>query len=153
MLVIARHNEDVSWTHGKEHFIVQKGEHMPNYGRESLSFLWYIINNYDNLEGDYEFVQGRPFDHWPHVENPLECTKTECRHHPGLPWELFNSRSGVELPERFTFYPGGQFKATAEQIRSRSKEFYQNLYDLIYQDEQIAWILERTWKYVIQNHE
>jgi hypothetical protein len=150
MLVIARYNENVDWAKDKEHFIVQKGEQMPNYGREAASFLWYIINHYDELEGDYEFMQGNPFDHWPYVNNPHDCTKRACPHHPGLPWELFNEKSGVELPETFTFHPGGQFVASAKEIKSRSKAFYQNLYDLIYENELIAWILERTWAYVIK---
>lgn len=146
--VIARYKEDVSWA-PEGSFIVQKDKHLPNYGREPLSFLWYIINHYDELEGEYQFRQGFPFDHWPHVNHRLHCTRNECVHHPGLPWELFNEKSGVVLPEVFEFQPGGQFDATAAQIKKHSKEFYQNLYDLIYENELIAWILERTWNYVI----
>lgn len=145
MLIIARYNEDVSWSDNDDRFIVQKGEHLPNIGREPTSFLWYIINHYDELKGGYEFLQGNPFDHWPYVSDTLECWNDHCQHHGGLPWEEFNAKSGVVLPEKFTFHPGGQFIVTAEDIHKHPKEFYQNLYDMVMKDESTMYILERTW--------
>ena len=150
MLIIARHNEDISWSDGQDRFIVQKGEHMDNWGREQSSFLWYIINHYDELDGMYQFRQGNPFDHWPNVKSELPCTKRGCTFHPGLPWARFNRDSGIDLPETFTFHPGGQFDATAEQLKKYSKDFYQNLYEMIEEEELIAWILERIWGEIIK---
>jgi hypothetical protein len=147
MIIIARHNEDISWAQDEPHFVVQKGVHLPNVGREPTSFLWYIIKHYDELHGEYEFMQGNPFDHWPYKETELEfeCFKDHCNHHPGLPWEEFNAKSGVVLPDKFPFYPGGQFVVDADTIKKHPKEFYQNLYDMIMKDENMMYILERTW--------
>lgn len=145
MLIIARYNEDVTWIGDKEHFIVQKGVHLPNYGREPMSFLWYIINHYDELNGEYIFLQGRPDDHYPFKEHWLETFKNGCPHHPGLPLKKFVDESGVDLPDKWMFPPGGQFKVTGEKIQERPKSFYENLYRMIEEDELMAWVLERVW--------
>lgn len=71
MLVIARYNEDVSWTKDLTipYKIYNKGAYLegshvlPNIGRESDTYLRHIIDNYDTLEGTIFFVQGEPFDH------------------------------------------------------------------------------------------
>ncbi len=148
MIIIARYNEDISWAKGKEYTVIQKGEHLINYGREPLSFLWYIIQNYDDLTGWYQFLQGKPFDHYPFVDNPHETSKFGCPHHPNLPFKKFLDESGVELPERWKFYPGGQFSTSAIEIKKHPKEFYENLYRMIEEDELIAWVLERAWQFI-----
>ncbi len=81
-VVIARYNEDISWL--KDHFrtqkvtIYNKGENdlnfdgfeniqvipLENVGRESHTYLYDIVTNYESDTQDAVlFLQGRPFDH------------------------------------------------------------------------------------------
>jgi hypothetical protein len=150
MLIIARYKEDISWSDGQERFIVQKGEHMPNWGKEPSSFLWYIIQHYDTLSGLYQFRQGNPFDHYPHRAEILDTSKHGCPYHSGLPLEYFEKESGFQLPDRWQFHPGGQFDATAEQIKKYPKSFYEKLYKMVEENELVAWVLERTWELILK---
>lgn len=85
-VVIARYNEDVSWVYkefkNKKVTIYNKGNDdinilssdnitiikLPNTGRESHTYLYHIVNNYDNLEDMVVFLQGNPFDHGSSAE-------------------------------------------------------------------------------------
>ena len=73
-VVIARYNEDISWSDGYPRIIYNKGEKieglseneqiiLPNVGRESHTYLTYIIDNYNNLPEYVMFCQGRIDDH------------------------------------------------------------------------------------------
>lgn len=65
MLVVARYNEDISWTNDFENVVIyNKGSFLensiplPNVGRESHSYLYHIINNYHCLDDVMMFSQG-----------------------------------------------------------------------------------------------
>ncbi len=73
-IVVARYNEDITWL-SSEHancIIYNKGEPLnidneimlPNLGRESETYLRYIITNYDNLPDVVVFTQARISDHY-----------------------------------------------------------------------------------------
>jgi hypothetical protein len=72
-VVVARYNESIQWLDPIKDacVIVNKGESLnipneiciPNVGRESDSYLWYIINNYDNLPDVVVFTQANISDH------------------------------------------------------------------------------------------
>jgi len=78
-IVIARYNENIEWVKyiNPEIFdiiIYNKGntiESKPSYriinieniGRESHTYLYHIISNYDNLPEKMIFIQAHPFDH------------------------------------------------------------------------------------------
>lgn len=63
-LVIARFNEDISWSNCFPSIIYNKGEYqsnsinIKNVGREAHTYLYHIINNYDNLAEVTCFFQG-----------------------------------------------------------------------------------------------
>lgn len=77
--IIARHHEDISWTNplSPNRVIYNKGDittlsnvdanekviTLPNVGRESHTYLTYIIDNYDNLPDICVFTQGNISDH------------------------------------------------------------------------------------------
>ena len=76
-LVIARYNENLDWlkkvpknikitiyNKGKEN-ISYPFTQIPNVGRESNTYLYHIIKNYNNLSKNTIFCQGNPFDHCP----------------------------------------------------------------------------------------
>ena len=73
-IVIARYNEDIRWSNGYPRIIYNKGKEieglpedeqimLPNVGRESHTYLTYIIDNYDKLPEYVMFCQGRIDDH------------------------------------------------------------------------------------------
>lgn len=78
-LVVARYNENIDWitkinTNLYDIFIYNKGDkldtnlnyniiNLDNIGRESHTYLFHIINNYDNLPEKIIFTQAHPFDH------------------------------------------------------------------------------------------
>ena len=70
-IVVARYNENINWLekYKKISIIYNKGNNdnylidynvinLPNYGRESHTYLYHIINNYDNLKEQTIFTQG-----------------------------------------------------------------------------------------------
>ena len=148
--VIARYNEDVSWCDDCDtKFIVQKDSHLPNKGREASSYLWYIINNYNTLDGLYEFRQGKTNDH-PISSFTYQCDLEGAPCHRGLKIKEFSQRLDLDIPDKLVFTPGAQFYVTTEQIKQRSLEWYINAYNLSMSDEfdNAAHIFERLWKYI-----
>jgi hypothetical protein len=76
-IVVARYNEDVSWTKQFPNVLIyNKGTELNNgynefflnnVGREGHTYYKYICDNYDNLSDYTIFLQGRPFDHSPNI--------------------------------------------------------------------------------------
>ena len=78
-IVISRYNEDIEWikyinTELFDIFIYNKGNkltcnfnckiiNLKNSGRESHTYLYHIITNYENLPEKIVFTQAHPFDH------------------------------------------------------------------------------------------
>jgi hypothetical protein len=67
-MVVARYNEDVSWSRKYNCVVYNKGSdlsgsiRLDNVGREAHTYLRHIITNYHNLEDTLLFVQGDPFE-------------------------------------------------------------------------------------------
>lgn len=70
-IVVARYNENINWLNKYKDITIvyNKGNdnsqlndynviNLPNYGRESHTYLYHIINNYDNLKEYTVFIQG-----------------------------------------------------------------------------------------------
>jgi hypothetical protein len=85
-LVIAKYNEDVSWTKKIKHKITiyDKSENpiensipLENIGKESNTFLYHISNNYDYLYEKTIFLQGDPLGHLPHNYLSNKCFSLE----------------------------------------------------------------------------
>jgi hypothetical protein len=75
-LIIARYNENLDWisnldSNKFDFEIYNKGDNnikfphtkVNNIGRESQTFIKYIVDNYNNLYDFTAFLQGNPFDH------------------------------------------------------------------------------------------
>lgn len=65
-IIVAKYNEDVSWLDGYKNVIVYdklNDKDLPNIGRESHTYLTYIIENYDNLPDVVFFTQGNISEH------------------------------------------------------------------------------------------
>lgn len=165
--IVARWQEDVAWADAVDADVVQKGEHLPNVGREPSSFLWWILQHWNAIDPDesYAFVQGKPHDHWP---NPLglpstvdtytplgvlqfRCDGNGAPHHPGVPVAECHERWLGPWPGGVTFWAGGQFAVPGRLILARDREWYRTVYaDLMCrEDSQLwPWALERLWPVV-----
>lgn len=76
-LVVARYNEDVEWTREfPKKIIYNKGDRstipvdlqecvidLPNVGRETHTYLYHVITNYDKIDDIIIFTQGNYTDH------------------------------------------------------------------------------------------
>lgn len=79
-IIVARYSEDVEWLENisDKCIILNKGQQLnalneimlKNVGRESHSYLWYIIENYDNLPDICVFTQGKISDHNLYGDTP-----------------------------------------------------------------------------------
>jgi hypothetical protein len=79
LVVVARYSENISWVNlvNKPFVIYNKGIDIEGYpsiklnnvGRETDTFLRFILNNYHNLPDNVCFLQGNPFDHFKDVIN------------------------------------------------------------------------------------
>jgi hypothetical protein len=151
-IVISRYKEDLSWTSrldpNVKKFIYNKGEinndfiSLPNIGRESHTFLYHIVNHYQDLTDIIIFTQGNPLDHCPdaiHLINtstsytPLWKTQTlypepityQWSVHSQEVWNVFNPE--YKHPDVLEFYPGAQCVVLKEQILYHKKEVYEKL--------------------------
>jgi len=129
-------------------FIVQKGEHLDNKGREASSYLWFIVNFYDDLSGEYGFRQGGEAQHGV-GEFKFKCRHDGKPHHPGvLDCGGLAEELGIEIPEELCFTAGAQFNVSAEQIRQHPKVWYEKAYRISMEREKAPWEFERLWKYI-----
>lgn len=150
-LVIARYKEDISWAKDKPHVVIQKGEDIPNVGREISSWFWFIIQNYDKLEGEYIFCQGNPFDHAPNIIDAqnYKCKPDGSPHHPGLPIHEVATELGLPILDEYVFKPGAQHKISAEEIKRKPITWYAKaLYLSLQEDKQYPWCFERLVNYL-----
>lgn len=184
-IVVAKYKEDISWASriSKSNVIIyDKSDEnnnyikLPNIGRESHTYLTYIIGNYENLPDRICFLQGDPCVHLSytieHIDNmyfenltffPL-CEQFECNldgapHHPENLniKELIFDRYFIDNVTYIRFVAGAQFIVSKEAILCRKKEFYEMLMvdslrtdidDKIFRENKMPWVLERVWSYI-----
>lgn len=185
-LIISRYQEDITWTNSLPSFInticynkfFDSENKLPNVGREGHTYLYHIINKYDNLSEINAFCQGNPIDHKPDILNvlsnidtirdniqasgfyPLGLTVTEgpyanihTRHRCGLPmFYVLNMffDLGMSISDKYDTVYGGQFIVHKNNILARPKQFYVFLYKILsYEVDPIeGYILERLWPYI-----
>lgn len=162
-IVVARHNEDTGWVMnlppGWTPVIVQKGEHLPNEGREPASFLWAMQRL--TPTGTIAFVQGDPFDHCPNLFDVLtkpvkkftwlgdtnhSTDSWGAPHHMGLPLgEKHEEWLGRPFHGTVWFGAGGQFVIPGSFLKKHTKKFYADMQAEACIGEH-AWIFERIWE-------
>jgi len=139
-----------------------------------LSYLEYIIDNYENLpEYNYFFRTSQIVSQCPTildeidhlVEVPfrslskaiLTADPTGAPHHPNLPirglWERVYE--GISCPESLEFGAGAQFVVSREAIEINSLDFYVNLLDLLKNNFQQVrdFCMERLWSSIFRVNE
>jgi len=163
-LIVAKYKEDINWIqffdrdniiiYDKSDDPVSDSIPRPNIGRESETFLYYIIENYDKLCEFTIFVQGDPFEHmnkivtpelFPHfIDSFLQfgLVKTTPLFIYKL-YEILNAWPGMktreyyeyffegDLPLQVVFAPGCQYIVPRNVILGRPKKFYEMLYNML----------------------
>jgi len=169
-IVVSRYSENISWTKKYNNFITlyNKGDdliensiRLNNIGREAHSYLYHIVNNYNNLAEYTCFLQGDPFnphsprlyqylDHVIHsnevlpeffwiseriVESDFEY-KREPYHKifPNIKYAYEKVFGEPPKIEKFFFGSGAQFCVSKNRIRERPIEFYQNVLNIFTHD-------------------
>jgi len=146
---------------------------LPNVGREGHTYLHHIIENYDALDDYTIFLQGYPFDHTPYLESFIKnnewkkpfCNisrrilKASIQHDPHvmnpdvekLLVPCFNRIFNRNKTEHsYYFGAGAQFSVSRETIRTRPKEFYERIRDMLsYSANPLeGFVLERFWSMI-----
>lgn len=162
-IVIARYQEDLGWLRLVQGFnlVVLDKRQLGNRGREAASYLYFILQNYAALAGDYVFCQGDPFAHCAEFDAVVgrqrfygeryRCDWTGQPQHLLGPLPIRAAVDGIALqfvPETLEFTAGAQFMASAEQIRRTPRRQYEAA-AMISQTPTGPWVLERLWDYLI----
>jgi hypothetical protein len=161
-IVIAKYNENMDWLvkMDQQHIrIYNKGtctlknenvKNRENIGREAETYLYHIIENYNNLPDYLILIQGNPFDHMKNITPDTFQNKinekiknvhdieglfsdyiSESHYkYPGIKTkEYYNFLFGENtLPPESVFSPGCQYIIPRENILSRPLEFYKNFH-------------------------
>lgn len=112
-LVIARYNEDIDWVSAYNDIAVvyNKGENnisgikniinVENIGREGHTYLYHIINNYENLSDRVIFSQGDPFLHNETILYGIDNYKLFLDLQPlGVRWLREQNIPPIEIEEK-----------------------------------------------------
>lgn len=173
-IVVARYHEDISWLDhiNGDKLVLEKGNltskfqdiNLPNVGRESHSYLYYITNEYNNLEDYTCFLQGNPFPHCADIINAINnfkydtnflpfgdiynTVKDACPHHSDLVVSKYDDL--VDIPSTWDFHAGAQFIVHKDVIQQHSLSFYQELFNRHITDYHAPWCMERIWKFIFK---
>jgi len=187
--VIARYNEDVSWTSKLKHkvTIYDKSDNpvdgsikLKNVGREGETFLYHIVNNYNNLDDVTVFLQAEPFDHlyllygWrdklrkEEISMVLDKMNTEIDDTSTFSTFyqiLYNDRNGTNNVNTkracieyygvnynyFTVSPGAQYIVPKQHILARPLEFWKSLHKAMYDEKLNGYCQEQLWYLAFNN--
>ena len=176
MIIIAKYKEDISWLSNitQPVIVYDKSKDIPNVGREAETYLRYIVENYDKIEGNTIFLQGNPFDHInisreeffnllnnnSHISKftPLNSMHSEIGYSYTNTLKSFEIMFNISAPLGFEFPPGAQFIVPKHLIHSRPLQFYELLRNDIILNNHVTisknnsfscpWTLERMWPYI-----
>jgi hypothetical protein len=189
-IVVAKYNEDINWIQKVNHNVIvyDKSDNpnhdcvkLKNIGREGETFLYHIVNNYNNLDEVTVFLQGNPFEHMQLLvgwrskltddEIDTVCTKINNEITDKSLFSTFyqvlynvpNGTNGVDTTKycnkyynenysNFTVSPGAQYIVPKKYILSRPFEFWKTLHLAMYNNEELnGYAQEQLW-YLAFNH-
>lgn len=168
MLIVSSHfKEDVSWL-AKTNFdylIVSKSENIknsdkikiiPNKGNEFGSYLWFIVNYWDEMPEKIAFIHGHENSYHQQYSMPEALFKYKdsdifcglngefCtaihnlkNNHPWFQenffdiWKFLGLDYIAPAPSKAVIQPGTQTIITKDNIKSINKKFYNKIFDII----------------------
>lgn len=195
-LVIARYKEDINWLtnisqielidqiyiynkfYTESDFIEKhcRNISLPNIGREAHTYLYHIVQNYNQLNDVTVFLQGDPFPHSMGLEKQLRSIPTECmsatlplnkvetenehhryRYHDSHPHGLYLAYFmdilfdiNLDRLQTMNVAYGAQFCVPKDIILSRPLDFYKYLLKIVSRKTLSVepYIFERLWLYI-----
>ena len=156
-VVIARYKEDVGWVDQLDcdYIIYDKSgdviDNIPNRvclknqpkGREAHTYLYHIVNHYNNLADCTCFLQGHPFDHCIDI---LDIIKNP----PAIHFTPLGKIRIVKIYDmELQYISGAQFIATKQCIQSLPLLFYQKSLELTYTNLFSGTHFEFMWLYIM----
>jgi hypothetical protein len=192
-LVVAKYEEDINWIKDCNNIdmvtVYDKNENrqenintLPNIGRESHTYLYHIINNYNNLSDYTIFCQGDPIFHDHHFVEKInnidsiilsnikkgfyffageckeEINETYSEKHPvGLPISYFlDLLFDIKIPQKIniTYNCSAQFLVKKQNLLNRPKSFYRFLINFVSNEKDPieGYVFERIWKFIIDKN-
>jgi len=189
-IVVSKYNEDIEWVKKINHKVtiydksnnpVEGSIKLKNVGREGETFLYHIVNNYNNLDDVTVFLQGNPFEHlqllvgWrakltdDEINTVINKMNTEINDKSDFStfYQVLyndpNSTNGVNTKDacikyygksydHFTVSPGAQYIVPKEYILSRPFKFWKILHLAMYYEELNGYCQEQLW-YLAYKHE
>jgi hypothetical protein len=176
-MVIARYQEDISWSdrykecrkiYNKGDEIEEQSVALPDIGREAYTYIYHVVNNYNDLADYTAFVQGHPFDHVPYFHQIIEKFLNSESPEDFVwlsSWLIYSGLGGLkdhhlgnkysqefdenfykffqDEPARqdFEFGAGAEFIVSKKSIQSRPLEFYQNALAFFEEENEIDGLL------------
>ncbi len=184
-IVISRYNEQINWIENLKfpYIIYNKGKEdinlpyitLPNFGRESGTYIYHIIQNYGTLPNYLVLLQGNPFDHcrdlYHKIENynrdgitfladallPNDLYRVPQDHRDTLKlivdkMNLHEYLKNYEI-EQYNYPFGSQWIIPKNYIINKTLNFWQNLYEIHQEHYLSAWVMERMFLHIFNHKE
>jgi hypothetical protein len=162
-IVVARYTEDIGYLNDVDNVVIyNKGTPLeqknvinrPNIGRESETYLYHIINNYNNLPDYLILIQGSPFYHMNGINpnnfstellklinkrvvsiEPLFTnlhTENHC-FYPSIKTREYYSFliNPTSIPDKMQFAAGCQYIIPKECILKNGIDFYKKIHNML----------------------
>jgi hypothetical protein len=189
-IVVAKYNENVDWCKKLNHKVtiydksdnpIKESIKLKNVGREGETFLYHIVNNYNNLDDVTIFLQGNPFEHlyllaeWgstfseDQINMVIHKMNTEINDQSEFTTfyqVLYNDPNGTnnvnakeacikyygESYDNFTLSPGAQYIVPKKNILSRPLEFWERLHKAMFNNEELnGYCQEQLWYFAYKH--
>lgn len=155
---------------------------LPNIGREGHTYLYYIINNYDNLPEELLFSQYDPLDHFNklnplnhrginHINDFLNSHLYDFICIRPIDYDLFVRKRKIQWINNFNLLYNttnisidkivstgaclnGIFRVSKKAILKNDISFYQRGLDMLsrHKNPDEGFFFERAWKYIFTNY-
>jgi hypothetical protein len=185
-IVVSRYKEDTTWIEGYPYVKIYNkhsgSNKLPNIGRESHTYLHYVVENYDNLPDRVFFTQGDMTGHESRTVDEFIYSKDKITggffSHKGpnafpkgdgrVDWPQLH-KADMDFFDWFSKYidenidmrtsdlrwsAGAIFSVRKDMILSRPKKFYEDLLSQFpdHSDPEIGHYFERAWYYIFNCH-
>jgi hypothetical protein len=190
MIVSSHFNEDVSWLEkfGYPYWVVSKSKvhprvnnfnTIPNQGLEFSSYLWFLLNNWDNLPDSIAFIHGHK-DSYHQQESmdfvlknliksdfcylngdfsvAIHCLNAK---HPWFNqyfsemWSYLGLDSVCSAPNFAIVKPSTQCLISRDFLKSRGRQFWERIFSCLMSHQshyQLALVLEIAWPFIFDTH-
>ena len=178
VVVICHFKENIEWVSELRHpYVIYNknpenyGKHdfdLENYGFDTIVYLKYIIDNYDDLPDYVCFSQDNPFYHCPNFLDKVNNFKGDKSFHPlGITYyrdvenileatKRYADTVGINYHEPIKFINSAQCIVSKELIRKRPKEIYEKIKNTLNTKQiitEVNYFIEYLWPTILSFNE